>query len=165
METQINPKRTTFRAKNLERRVLLQMTLSKNWRTFGKRTRKTPSLFSAWFSTVEIDPSQYCVWNATNHITSNKHPHQVLDKSRPGIPGQTCNIGPPHIPSHMDRIHTWRPGICANHLCAYHPHKPHFKAKILWNRGLGMISNGNKLSEVQITRQWKSTLRWISTVA
>ena len=109
METQINPKCTTFRAKNLERRVLLQMTLSKNWRTFGKRTRKTPSLFPGWFSTVEIDPSHYCVWNATNHITSNKHPHQVLDKSRPGIPDQTCNIGPPHILSHMNRIHIWRP--------------------------------------------------------
>ena len=109
METQINPKRTTFRAKNLERRVLLQMTLSKNWRTFGKRTRKTPSLFSAWFSAVEVDPSHYCVWNATNHITPTKHPHQVLDKSRPGILGPTCNIRPPHILSHMDRIHKWRP--------------------------------------------------------
>ena len=141
METQINPKCTTFRAKNLERRVLLQMTLSKNWRTFGKRTRKTPSLFSAWFSAVEVDPSHYCVWNATNHITSNKHPHQVLDKSRPGIPDQTCNIGPPHILSHMNRIHRWRPRNYASAfvliiyvpISAYHPHKPHFKAKILWN--------------------------------
>ena len=136
METQINPKRTTFRAKNLERRVLLHMTLSKNWRTFGKRTRKTPALFVAEFS--RVIPSHFCTWNAANNIKPTSSLASSVD---PEYQAATCNIRPPQkaaFPSHIDHIHKWRPRNYPSLfvliiICAYHPHKPHLKVKILLN--------------------------------